>query len=176
MKSRVSSSGSSGSIGKGIAAGVLGGLVASYAMNQFQSVWSSAAKAFSAGQEEPQESESEEEPATVKAAKAISTGIFQHELTDSEKKWAAPAVHYAFGAALGALYGFITETVPVSSSCRGITYGAAVWMGADEIGVPAAGLSPPPMETPVSSHVSALASHLVYGLTTDLVRRAILSQ
>lgn len=172
----MSTSGASGNIGKGMAAGLIGGLVASYVMNQFQNVWSSAAKALSSGHSPQQQSGSKSEPATVKAARAISIDIFDHELMDSEKKWAGPAVHYAFGAVLGTVYGLITETVPVSSSCRGITYGTAVWLGADEIGVPAAGLSPSPTGTPVSSHLSALASHLVYGVTTDLVRRVILSQ
>ena len=37
------------------------------------------------------------------------------------------------------------------------------------------GLSKPPTEVPVSKHVYALASHFVYGLTTDLVRRAVRS-
>jgi hypothetical protein len=33
------------------------------------------------------------------------------------------------------------------------------------------GLSKPPIKYPVSTHVYALASHLVYGLTAELVRR-----
>ena len=44
---------------------------------------------------------------------------------------------------------------------------------ADEVAVPALGFGPPPLETPASTHASALASHAVYGLTTDLVRRAL---
>lgn len=159
-----------------MAAGALGGLAASYAMNQFQSLWSSASKALSSDEDQKQESSGESEDATVKTAKAISTTLFGHELTDSEKKWAGPAVHYTFGTALGALYGVLAETVPSSKAARGTAYGSAVWLGADEISVPAFGLSPPPTETPASSHVRALASHVVYGFVTDLVRRVTLSQ
>ncbi len=143
-------------------------------MNQFQSLWSSASRALSSNGNQKQESSAESEDATVKTAKAISCAVFQHELTDSEKKWAGPLVHYGFGTALGALYGVLAETVPGSRAAYGTVYGSAVWLGADEIGVPAFGLSAPPKETPASSHVRALASHVVYGFVTDVVRRVTL--
>ena len=39
--------------------------------------------------------------------------------------------------------------------------------------VPAAGLAPPPSEQPASAHVYGLASHLLYGLTTELARKLV---
>jgi hypothetical protein len=42
------------------------------------------------------------------------------------------------------------------------------------VAVPALGLSKKPTESPAAVHAYALASHAVYGLTTDLVRRAVL--
>src|SRR5437667_12022606 len=89
-----------------IAAGALGGLVGSLEMNQFQSVVSAASKAL-ADQEENEQSSSQGDDATVKTAKAISETLFSHELTDDEKKWAGPAVHYTFGTVLGMLYGML---------------------------------------------------------------------
>src|SRR5215831_9326800 len=50
---------------------------------------------------------------------------------------------------------------------------AAVWLIADEIIVPALGLSKPPTKYPLSTHASSIASHLVYGMTTEIVRREI---
>ena len=152
---------------KSVVAGTAGGLIAAFAMNQFQALLSTVS-----GQ---QESNSEDEDATVKTAKAISQTFFSHELTDDEKKWAAPAVHYGLGASLGAVYGALAETVPVTTTGAGTLYGTAVWIGADEIAVPAFGLSKGPSETPLSSHASALASHLVFGLVTGLTRKLILS-
>jgi len=35
------------------------------------------------------------------------------------------------------------------------------------------GLKKPPTEYPLSEHAYALASHLVYGLTTEMVRGAV---
>ena len=59
------------------------------------------------------------------------------------------------------------------TALAGIPFGAALWLAADEIGVPAAGLAKGPAEYPVSKHASALAAHLVYGATTELVRRGL---
>jgi hypothetical protein len=158
---------------KSVVSGALGGLAASWVMNQFQSSLSKAAKELSNGQGDSQESGSGGEDATVKTANAISLGILHRELTGNEKKWAGPAVHYAFGTVVGTIYGALAQSVPITSAGYGTVYGTIVWLAADEIGVPAFGLSKSPVETPASSHMQALASHLVYGIATDLVRRTI---
>ena len=168
---------------KGLAAGLAGGLVASYVMNQFQALWSKASEAAKkpqgspsashGGQGQQQRDSEKQEPATVKAAAAISEGVFDHHLTKSEKKVAGPAVHYAMGGTSGAIYGAASELAPEVTVGAGIPFGTAVWLVADEITVPALGLTEPPTQRPLSWHVSSLASHFVYGLTTDLVRRAV---
>lgn len=162
-----------GCIWKSIGAGALGGLAASFAMNQFQAVLSSAKKAVAEGPEGQQESSGGGEDANVKTAEAISEKLGGHKLSEAEKKWAGPAVHYGFGTLMGAVYGALEHSVPEIGLGRGALFGTALWLGADEIAVPAFGLSGPPTETPVSSHLSGLAAHLVYGLVTDLVKRSV---
>jgi putative membrane protein len=172
---------SSNNGGMSIVAGAIGGLVASLAMNQFQAAISaiseSAAKKerVREGIPEPQpKPKSTGDDATVKAANAISTTVFDHELTDHQKIWAGPAVHYAVGATFGALYGTLATATEVDAF-SGTAYGTALWLAADEIGVPLAGLSGPPAETPLSGHFNALASHLVFGLVTHFTRKLVLS-
>lgn len=151
-----------------VIAGALGGLAASYVMNQFHSAWTTVSKKSSG---EP-ETKASGDDATVKTAKALSEHLLDHRLTEAEKKWAGPAVHYAFGTLVGAAYGVLSEVLPVSKRGYGVAYGAAVWLAADEIAVPAlrlAGRSKPSMST----HIQGLTSHLVYGLTTDLTKRTI---
>ena len=150
-----------------VLAGAIGGLTASFAMNQFQGLWSKLAgeKQKSCGGDD----------ATVKTADAVSRSVLHQKLPAGDKKWAGPAVHYAFGTLIGALYGALATKAPGTTAGLGTAWGTAVWIGADEIGVPAAGLSGPPAETPVSGHIKALASHLVYGLTTDLTMRGVRS-
>ena len=55
----------------------------------------------------------------------------------------------------------------------GLPFGAAFWLLADETAVPLLGLSKGPTEYPLSTYAYALASHLVYGLTAEAVRRAV---
>ena len=187
MKERIRSNNRrDGEILKGLAAGLVGGFVASWTMNQFQAAWSKAAEGFekphgaqsmkpSAGGSpgQAQEQKENQEDATVKAARAISEGVFGHELKENEKKTAGAAVHYAFGTATGGLYGAVSEIVPEITSGAGLPFGAAFWLVADETAVPLLGLSKPPTEYPVSTHVYAFTSHLVYGLTAEVVRRSL---
>ncbi len=174
-------------VAKGFAAGLIAGLVASWTMNQFQAAWTKATEGFekphgaqsmqpSAGEGHGQgleQNKEHQDDATVKAAKAISQGVFGHTLEEREKKAAGAAVHYAFGTATGGLYGAVAEFAPDVRVGAGLPFGAAFWLVADEMAVPLLGLSRPPNEYPVSTHVYALASHLVYGLTAELVRRAV---
>src|SRR5919199_194105 len=96
---------------KGLVAGLIGGLVASWTMNRFQDVWIALADTLSpdggegTGKNQREQAkgsgEEEQDDTTVRAASAVSEGIFDHKLTESEKKWAGPAVHYSFGTAVG---------------------------------------------------------------------------
>jgi putative membrane protein len=171
-----------GNIWKGVVAGLAGGLVASWTMNQFQAAWTRVAEGFekSHGAQSMQPSEgsgaqdkSDQDDATVKAAKIVSKEIFGHELQESEKKPAGAAVHYAFGTATGGLYGALAEVSPQVTTAAGLPFGAAFWLIADEVAVPLLGLSKGPTHYPASTHAYALASHLVYGVTAEVSRRAL---
>jgi uncharacterized membrane protein YagU involved in acid resistance len=172
-------------IWKGMVAGLAGGLLASWTMNQFQAAWTRIAEGTekSHGAQSMQPSEGshgeqaqdtgEQDDATVETAKAISENVFGHELQESEKEPAGAAVHYAFGTLSGGLYGALAELTPQVTTAAGLPFGAGVWLLADEVSVPLLGLSKGPTAYPVSTHVYSLASHLVYGLTAELSRRAV---
>jgi hypothetical protein len=172
-----------GSVWKGLVAGLAGGLLASWTMNQFQAAWTriqeGSEKPHGAQSMQPSEGSdgnqdtAEQDDATVKVAQAISTEAFGHELQQSEKKSAGAVVHYAFGTVSGGMYGALAEVAPQVTTGAGIPFGAAFWLLADEISVPLLGFSKGPTEYPVSTHAYALASHLVYGATAELSRRAI---
>ena len=157
---------------KGLAAGLVGGLVASWAMNRFQELWFSVAN-----KDQPEEtsttSSDEPDDTTVRTASAISEGLFDHKLTAAEKKIAGPAVHYSLGTGVGGLYGAVAEVAPEVTTGAGLPFGAAFWLVVDEGAVPALGLAKGPTAYPLSTHVYALTSHFVYGLTTELVRRSV---
>jgi putative membrane protein len=170
---------------KGMVAGLAGGLLASWTMNQFQAAWTRIAegteKSHGAQSMQPSEGSQgeqaqdagDQDDATVKTAKIISRNVLHHELQESEKETAGAAVHYAFGTVTGGLYGALAEVTPQVTTAAGLPFGAGFWLLADEISVPLLGLSKGPTEYPVSTHVYALASHLVYGVTAELGRRAV---
>lgn len=179
------------SIYKGIAAGATAGLVASYVMNQFQSAWGKLMEneershgAQSLQQGSPEQGigrelaergvDEPDDDAAARTGNAVSELVLHHHLTKSEKEKAGVVAHYAMGATSGAIYGAVAEVVPAATVCEGTAFGAAVWLFADEMIVPATGLSRKPTDYPPSIHVYSLASHLVYGVTTELVRRAVL--
>ena len=178
--------GSTGSrIVKGAVAGALAGLAAGYAMVLFQEGWSKAEKSLKGKDEKnldkgvpehrehkPGQNQEQNDDATIKTAQAISD-VFDHKLTKNEKKVAGPAVHYAFAAAMGALYGGLSEVMDVTKLGFGSAFGAALFVGADEVAVPALGLSDMPQEVAPSKHLYGLVSHLVYSATTEAVRRPI---
>lgn len=185
-----------GDVWKGLAAGLIGGLVASWTMNRFQDVWSTVSKDVetwqgnevhkasgehdedgeeTSGSQELENSSQSEVPddTTVKAASAVSEGVFGHKLTQSEKKIAGTAVHYLLGTGVGGLYGAAAEIAPNVTKGGGLPFGAVFWLVVDEGAVPLLGLSKGPLAYPPSVHAYALTSHFVYGLTAEMVRRAI---
>jgi hypothetical protein len=179
-----------GDVLKGLAAGILAGLAAAWTMNQFQAMLSKLVRgeershgAQSMQQGTPQQgagrelqergSDDSDDDATERLANIVSEGVFQHQLTESEKAVAGTAIHYGFGVSSGALYGALAELAPGVTTGVGLPFGAAIWLTADEGLVPLLGLSKSPAEYPPSIHAYSLASHFVYGLATELVRRAV---
>lgn len=179
-----------GNVWKGLAAGVGGGLAAAAVMNQFQALLSRQAMgeershgAQSLQQGSPRQGiglelraegkDEQSDDATERLANAISVKVFDRELSKREKDTAGTAFHYAMGATAGALYGALAEVTPDATAGAGLPFGVAVWLVADEFAVPAAGLSKSPSEYPLSVHAYSFASHLVFGLTAEVVRRTL---
>ncbi len=166
---------------RGALAGLIGGAVASWAMNQFQAATqkNEAAKPSGRGEGTRQSSEPSRkrqqteggDDATVKIAQAISRGLFEHELTPGEKKLAGPAVHYGYGALVGSIYGAVAEVWPGIAAGLGIPYAFALFVLGDETAVPALHLGPPPTQVPAKSHADYLAVHILYGIVLDVTRR-----
>jgi uncharacterized membrane protein YagU involved in acid resistance len=155
---------------KGLLAGVAGGLLASFLMEQFQAAWSAVSESI---QPSKKRAGGKSEPTTVKAADLISEKVTGHKVPADYKPIAGQAVHYGMGAASAAAYGVLAEVTPIVTIGDGAAFGTGVWLLADELAVPAAGLSKSPKEFPLTTHIYALASHLVYGWITETVRRAV---
>jgi putative membrane protein len=169
-------------LARGMIAGAVGGLVASWVMNVF--IANAGAKIQAAAQtdEEREQAELEmslrsdvpKEDATMKAADAVvETVTGGLHLSWEQKKIGGPIVHYAFGTLMGGLYGAAAEYSRTARSGNGTLFGAALFTGADLIAVPATNLSSESGEAPASSLATPYAAHLVYGITTDFIRRLV---
>ena len=166
---------SNGRIARNVVAGLVGGLVASFAMEHFQRALSRVSEDMggASGGGGQQHRKPQSEPATYKAADAATRAVTGRSLPREDRPTGGSIVHYAFGGAVGAIYGAAASQNEEVTAWGGIPFGATVWLIADEIGVPLAGLSKAPTEYPLSSHLSAFATHLVYGLTTESVRKLL---
>ena len=179
-----------GEVWKGLVAGVASGIVASWTMNQFQAVWGElmagvvrphGAQSLQQGSpdhgvgRELQERGSDEsdDNAAVRMGTAIAELVFDKKLTKEEKEVAGAVAHYAMGAVSGGIYGAAAEVNRAATAGVGIPFGVAVWLVADEGIVPAAGLSKGPTEYPLSIHLYSLASHVVFGVSAEAVRRTV---
>jgi putative membrane protein len=154
---------------RGAVAGLIGGLAGAWTMNQFQALVSKA-KENCAGTSGSSQNSQDKDDATMKAAAWVLRSVAGITPSKEQKKSAGPIVHYGFGAAMGALYGALAEYKRRVNPGHGALLGTSLFVGADEIAVPALGLSQAPTESPLSVHATALGAHLVYGLTTEAVR------
>jgi len=165
-------------IGKALLVGLVGGLAASWTMNRFQDVWLAVKSPDGSNEKETERGETDaltedQDDTTVRAASAVSERLLDHKLTPEEKKIAGPAVHYAIGAAGGIAYCVASEFFPKVARGLGLPYGTAFWLVVDEAMVPLLRLSKGPTAYPPSTHIYALASHLVFGATIEGARRIL---
>lgn len=153
---------------KGIVAGAVAGVAATFVMSKFQGRFAKLAQ-----EDQNHQSNEKGEPSTVQVADRVSVAVTGEHLPQGQKEKAGNLVHYGFGTLMGAAYGAAAEYVPAARSGFGSAFGSALFVGADEIGVPLAGLSKPPQETPARLDLYAWASHLVYGAALEGTRLAV---
>jgi hypothetical protein len=169
-------------LGAGLVAGAIGGLVASWVMNVFMEKAGPGIEHFAheldgSAQEQPQQQPHDDAPkedATMKTADAVvSTVTGGRHLSLEGKQKGGPIVHYAFGALMGAIYGASAEYSSKARAGFGTAFATALFAGADLWAVPTLRLSDSSSDAPVSSLASPFSAHLVYGVTTEGVRRLV---
>jgi hypothetical protein len=164
---------------KGAVAGLVGGLAGTWAMNHFQAWWTQVSHGqepqSAAGRHDARDWQelAEGRNANELAAQTIARHTIHRPLDRQELGAGAMAVHFAFGGAMGGLYGAFWEISPATRQMGGAAFGTAVWAAADEIAMPVLGLSRPTTEHPPERHAHAFAAHIVYGVTTEIVRRGV---
>jgi uncharacterized membrane protein YagU involved in acid resistance len=154
--------------------GAAAGLAGALAMSEFQGWWSRAVsgddRPSSAGDHDARgwQERNEDRNANELLAQRIAASTVHRTLQRRELAIAAATLHYGFGAALGAAFGAMAGRVRLVPGATGAAFGAAVWIAADEVAVPALNLSDPDAGYPADAHLQSFASHIVFGVTTEL--------
>jgi uncharacterized membrane protein YagU involved in acid resistance len=172
------------SILRGIITGATAGIAATLIMDQFLKLTSAGQKAvekqmklaqgespweIAHEQVQQEQQAAEQEGSTEIVARKIAKATGK-TLDKEKKKKAGQAVHYTFGTLMGIVYGVSAELVPEATTGAGTAFGTLLFLGADEIAVPAFRLAPPPDQTPAPDHLQHWAAHVVYGGSLELVR------
>jgi putative membrane protein len=143
------------SLAKGLLAGLIGGLVATAAKTLAERIY-------------PPRTHGEPEPPDVLAEK-----LAGHELAGKQREVAVEAIHWGFGALAGAAYGGVVEYFPAATEKDGAAFGMALSSLTHGTVLPAMGLSAEPEEQTVRERTSEMASHMVFGVVTETVRRVV---
>jgi uncharacterized protein DUF1440 len=165
--------------GRAILAGAIGGFMGTWAMSHTQRWWTLAADGTpsqSAGGKHDArdwQERSEGQNANEQAAEAIGERATGRPLTPDERRVGAQIMHYAFGTAMGALYGAQRALSREIRLRDGIAFGLGLWAIADEMAMPLLGLSRSTRNRPAEMHLQAAAAHIVYGGVTELTRGTV---
>ena len=143
------------SLVKGLLAGLIGGLVATAAKTVAERFY-------------PPRTHGEPEPPAVLADK-----LAGHPLAGTQREVSVETIHWAFGALTGAAYGGLAEYYPAATSKDGAAFGTALTSLTHGNVLPAMGLSAEPEAQTMREKTSEMATHVVYGIVTETVRRTV---
>jgi hypothetical protein len=111
-------------------------------------------------------------PAPAQVGKRLVEGLFQRDLPDRLAPLVNNVTHWGYGVVGGAPYGLVVGSLTRNRAWFGVPFGAGVW-GSGYVVLPAAGLYQPIWEYDSRTLANDLSAHLVYGLTTAAVFRAL---
>jgi putative membrane protein len=161
----------------GLAAGVLGGLVATWVLDKYQEGAIEATRrvegaanaepAFSRQQEEQLR---EQQRAHAEAAQRIARSTTGRKLSRSQQQTAAPIVHYAAGALAGGVYGLTAEILPGVRRWYGMGYSKFIFLGSSEPLLPWLGLTP---RQKAQVTPAGLPAPLIFGAALETTRRVL---
>jgi Protein of unknown function (DUF1440) len=175
------------SVLRGIVTGIVAGITATLIMDQFQSLTAAGQKAtekkiklahgeplsqIEHEQEQNEKQAAEQEGSTEKLARKIAQATGS-QIADTDKKKAGQAVHYIFGTLMGVVYSVSAELLPEVTTGAGTAFGTILFLGVDEVAVPAFQLAPPPTDAAPTDHLQNWAAHIVYGGSLELLRSLV---
>lgn len=147
------------SIAKGLLAGLIGGIVAMAAKNLAERIYP------------PQAQHQHETPfGMADSGSGHSSGL---DLGEWNGSVSAEAIDWGFGALAGAAYGAVAEYYPAATSKDGADFGLAMAGLTHGKTLSALGITGDSGEPSPRGETSEMASHVVYGIVTEVVRKFV---
>src|SRR3954447_21215860 len=107
---------------------------------------------------------------------SLLAGVSLHDDLSREQKAALALLnHFAYGAAMGLLFGALDKRSPLPRIASGIGYGLLVWAGNYLVLLPSLGLYRSAANEPRERNLLMLAAHVVWGASLGAADAATLS-
>lgn len=115
----------------------------------------------------------EQRSAQIKIVDELSTKITGSPISIYNEGLAEQLVSFPFGASVGAAYGYGKKDKDAYNIRDGVILGASTWFSTHETSLPIMGLEPKPTDIPIRMQVNELFAHVLFGITTEIVRSAV---
>ncbi len=136
-----------------VLAGLAAGCIATAPMTLFMAL---AFQALPAGEKYPLP------PREITIDLADKAGV-DEALGETSRRGLTFVAHFGYGAAMGALYGWVTPVVPGPELAKGVVFGLLVWAASYLVVLPALGILAPATWHPVRRTALMIAAHVVWG-------------
>jgi putative membrane protein len=112
----------------------------------------------------------EQRSAQIKIVNNLSTKILGSPISTEYEALTEQLVNFPFGASIGAAYGYGKKDKDEFRLADGAVLGATTWVSTHETSLPLLGLESNPKNIPVRMQANELFAHVLFGITTELVR------
>lgn len=115
----------------------------------------------------------EQRSAQIKLVDDLSTKITGSPISLQNEALAEQLVSFPFGASIGAAYGYGKKEEDILNISDGVILGASTWFSTHETSLPIMGLEANPKDIPIRMQANELLAHVLFGITTEVVRSLV---
>ena len=115
----------------------------------------------------------ENRSAQLKIIDNLSTKITGTPISVQNEELAEQLVNFPVGASVGAAYGYGKKNKEGLNIAEGIIMGTSTWISTHQTSLPLMGLKEKPTDVPVKLQVNEFIAHVLFGITTELVRNKV---
>lgn len=153
--------------------GAIAGLTGAWAMSQCTRLWRRILHRGKHHKSFPPLPYSQQEWDSTAGIAKLTARAFGIRLSPQQTATGAEVVHYGVGALAGVIYEVGIRSHPRRTGLSGIAYGCAIWIFAQELLIPALGITPRLREYSLAAQTNSLCEHISYGVILDSVSRVL---